>query len=74
MMPLPHLAFKNALQFWFEEFGVSSGHKPPISFHGPAINLSQLQTPMFGFVWPRWGSGTWTCANTDGWIEGRMDK
>ena len=61
--PLSHLAFKKALQFWFVEFMIFGGHKPPISLHGPAINLSLLQTPMFQFVWPHWESGSETCIN-----------
>lgn len=48
-MPLPHLAFKNALLKPFNlEFG---GHKPPISLHGSVTNLFLLQTPMVQFVW-----------------------
>ena len=29
----------------------SGGYEPPVSLHGPAINLSLLQTLMFWFVW-----------------------
>ena len=29
------------------------GHEPPVSLHGPAINLSLLHTPTLRFVWPR---------------------
>lgn len=40
----PSLAFKRVYNFEFGEFGIYFGHKPPISFHGPAITLSLLQT------------------------------
>ena len=36
-------------------------HKSPNSLHGPAMNLSLLQTLMFWFVWPHSALGTWTC-------------
>ena len=59
-MPLPRLAFKNALQFWFGEFGIFWGLEPPVFLHGPGIHLSLLQTPTFLF---RFG---WThCVHSD---------
>ena len=48
--PLPHLAFKNAFQFWLGEFALFGEHKSLVSFSGPAIKLSLLQTPVFWFV------------------------
>ena len=45
-MPLPHLAFKNALLNPFEEFGFAMAIYP-FSLLGPAINISLLQTPVF---------------------------
>lgn len=38
--PKKKLAFKNVLQFWLGEFRIFTEYKPPVSFHGPAINLS----------------------------------
>ena len=61
---LPHLDFKNALQFWFREFGIFWEHKPPISLLGPEIILSLLQNLTSQFVWPHHASGTWTSTNT----------
>lgn len=51
-MPFSHLAFKNALQFWFRESGIFWGicHSSP----------SMLQTLLFQFVWPHCVSGTQT--------------
>lgn len=57
-MPLPLLALKNALQYWFGELGIFGGHEPPLSLHGPAINRSLIQTPTFQSVWPHCASGT----------------
>ena len=51
-MPLPHLAFKIALLTPFEEFEVLWGMSHPISLHGPAINLSLLQTLTYSSCLP----------------------
>lgn len=60
---LSHLAFKNALQFWFGGFEIFWGHKPPVSLHGHAINPYLPQTLTFWFVWLQCASGIWTWAN-----------
>ena len=39
------------------------GKKYLFSWHGPALKLSLLQTPMFQFVWPHCALGTHTWAN-----------
>ena len=62
-LPLPHLAFENALPKPSAELRVFLDHESPSSFHGPSINLSLLQTPPFRFVWPHCALGTWTCTN-----------
>ena len=41
---------KNALQFQLGEFGIFWGPKPPVSLHGPSINLYLLQTQTLRFV------------------------
>ena len=59
-MTLPHLAFKNTLLKPFRQFRVS-GHEPPVSLLGPAINLSLLLTPTLLFVWLHRALGAQTC-------------
>ena len=61
--PPPYLAFIYALPKPLGSSGFFLEHEPPISLHGPAINLSLLHTPMFQFVWPHYASGTRTCSN-----------
>ena len=55
-LPTPNLAFKSVLLKIFSEFGIL-GHGPPISVHGPAINLfycSKLQHfDLFGLTVPQ---------------------
>ena len=51
---LAHLAFENALPKPLWEFWVFLWPEPPASLHGPAINLSLLQTQTFQFVWLHW--------------------
>ena len=66
-----HLAFKNArlcqkLNFAESLWGAwdLGEPDPPVSLHGPAVNLSLLQTTTFWFVRPHYGQGTGTCSNS----------
>ena len=57
----PYLALCFAETFWGGQGFLR--HKPPISLHSPAINLSLLQTLTFWCVWPHCALGTQICTN-----------